>query len=171
MENHRLEFSWTILPCFILVGLRVPSLALLYKVEERVIPEVCVNSTGNQWYWSYSYSDLENVEYESFIVPADSITSGIFRLLDVDNKIVVPINVNTRISTTSNDVLHCMAVPSIGLKMDRVPGRLNSSIFNILIPGLYYGQCREICGANHSFIPVVVECTSTFNFLNWLNLF
>jgi len=122
---------------------------------------------GHQWYWSYEYSDFLNLEFDSFLKPY--LTSNNVRLLDVDNRITIPFNTQVRTLISSSDVLHSWTVPTLGIKVDAVPGRLNQLNFLITRPGLFYGQCSEICGANHSFIPIVIEAVNLKSFIKWVN--
>jgi len=123
---------------------------------------------GHQWYWSYEYSDFNNLEFDSYIIPSNEIRNKIFRLLDVDNRTVVPINSQVRTLISAADVLHSWTVPRIGIKADAVPGRLNQVNFYSNRPGVYFGQCSEICGANHSFIPIVLERVPSKIFIKWI---
>lgn len=167
LEGQDIETIWTILPAIILIFIALPSLRLLYLIEESFEPSITIKVIGHQWYWSYEYADFD-LNFDSFIIPQTEIDINSFRLLDVDNRLVIPFNVNTRFLITSADVIHAWTVPSLGIKVDAVPGRLNqlSSIANR--PGLFFGQCSEICGANHRFIPIALEITSINNFINWV---
>jgi cytochrome c oxidase subunit 2 len=127
-----------------------------------------IKTVGHQWYWSYEYSDFLNLEFDSYILPTEELNRGDFRLLDVDNRIVVPTETSVRLLITSADVIHSWAVPSLGIKTDAIPGRLNQIGFFIKYPGVYYGQCSEMCGANHSFIPIVLEAVAMKDFTSWL---
>nr|UZA61302.1 cytochrome c oxidase subunit 2 [Rhynchothorax sp. JZ-2022] len=165
MEEQQIETIWTLVPMFILMLITIPSLRILYLMEEIDNPLITVKSVGHQWYWSYEYSDFNNVEFDSFMLPQ---TESLVRLLEVDNRMVVPMNVTIRILTTSTDVIHSWTIPSLGVKMDSLPGRINQSMFNILRSGIYVGQCSEICGANHSFMPIVMESVNMIYFINWI---
>ena len=157
-EGHELERIWTLIPSLVLIFLALPSLHLLYVIEEFERSYITIKSTGHQWYWSYEYSDYEDIyDFDSYMLPTDSLLSGEFRLLEVDNRLILPWGVPTRILITAADVLHSWTVPRIGVKADAVPGRLNQLSITPLHPGVFYGQCSEICGANHSFIPIAVE--------------
>nr|YP_006665696.1 cytochrome c oxidase subunit II [Galba pervia]AEO51216.1 cytochrome c oxidase subunit 2 [Galba pervia] len=156
LEAQQLETIWTIIPALLLIWLALPSLRLLYLLDEQPSDGLVLKSTAHQWYWSYELP-FNNSSFDSYMVPLSDLDNGFFRLLEVDNRVTVPFDVNTSIITTSADVLHAFAIPSMGLKMDAVPGRLNSMNMFINFPGVYYGQCSEICGANHSFMPIVVE--------------
>lgn len=168
LEGQIIELIWTILPAITLIFIALPSLRLLYLLDELNNPLITIKSIGHQWYWRYEYSDFKNIEFDSYIIQEiDNINN--FRLLDVDNRIIIPINNNIRILITSTDVIHSWTVPSIGVKIDANPGRLNQSRFFINRPGIFFGQCSEICGANHRFIPIIIERISINNFINWIN--
>ena len=132
-------------------------------------PSMSVLAEGHQWYWSYEYSDFNSVEFDSYITPTNELKNNEFRLLDVDNRIVLPFNTQIRILVTAIDVIHSWTIPALGVKIDATPGRLNQSNFFINRSGLFYGQCSEICGANHSFIPIVIERTPINIFINWIS--
>nr|QHQ98549.1 cytochrome oxidase subunit 2 [Parasitus wangdunqingi] len=167
LEGQDIETIWTVLPAIMLIFIALPSLRLLYLMEESFEPSMTIKVIGHQWYWSYEYADF-NLNFDSFMIPQSEMDLNSFRLLDVDNRLVIPFNVNTRLLVTSADVIHAWTVPSLGVKVDAVPGRLNqlSTIANR--PGLFFGQCSEICGANHSFMPIALEVTSINNFMNWV---
>nr|AIL24450.1 cytochrome c oxidase subunit 2 [Bathydorus laniger] len=165
-ENTKLEIIWTTLPAIILTIIAYPSLKLLYATDEPIEPELTIKSIGNQWYWSYEYSDYENkqIEFTSYMIPTDELTKGNNRVLEVDNRLIIPINTNIRILITAADVLHSFTIPSLGIKADAIPGRLNQVNFLASRPGLFYGQCSELCGADHSFMPIVIESTNLKNY-------
>lgn len=165
-EGQIIEIIWTVLPIILLIYLVIPSLKILYLTDEIINPYLTVKVLGHQWYWSYEYSDFINLNFDSFI--EKNFDNKIFRLLDVDNRIILPINLNLRILLSSLDVIHSFTVPSIGVKVDCVPGRLNQININLNRPGLFYGQCSEICGVNHRFMPIVIERNSIDNFLEWI---
>nr|YP_009758641.1 cytochrome c oxidase subunit II [Eysarcoris guttigerus]QIN90459.1 cytochrome c oxidase subunit II [Eysarcoris guttigerus] len=169
LESQTIELIWTVLPAVTLIFIALPSLRLLYMIDEINNPSITLKVIGHQWFWSYEYSDFSNTEFDSYMKPMNDLDSQEIRLLDVDNRTVLPMNTQTRIMVTAADVLHSWAVPALGIKIDAVPGRLNQGAININRPGLMYGQCSEICGANHSFMPIVIESTTTKNFLNWIN--
>ena len=152
----------------------MPSLLLLYILDESIDSSLTLKVLGHQWYWSYEYTDFWSfseriqVEFDTYIVPVRELEFQIFRLLDVDNRTVIPFNVHIRILISSADVLHAWTVPSIGVKTDAVPGRLNQVKFISQRPGLFFGQCSEICGANHRFIPISLEVVKPDIFLNWV---
>nr|YP_010535651.1 cytochrome c oxidase subunit II [Alectorobius puertoricensis]UYB78537.1 cytochrome c oxidase subunit II [Alectorobius puertoricensis]UYB78550.1 cytochrome c oxidase subunit II [Alectorobius puertoricensis] len=170
MEGQEIEILWTIIPAIILIYIALPSLRLLYLMEEAFFPTMSMKIIGHQWYWSYEYSDF-NIEFDSFMLPSDSLNQSSFRLLDVDNRLIIPFNSNLRLLITSSDVIHSWTVPSLGVKVDAVPGRLNQISSQINRPGIFFGQCSEICGANHSFMPISMEITSIKNFFNWIKTF
>nr|NP_945203.1 cytochrome c oxidase subunit II [Alectorobius capensis]BAD03972.1 cytochrome oxidase II [Alectorobius capensis] len=170
MEGQEIEILWTIIPAIILIYIALPSLRLLYLMEESFSPSMSLKVIGHQWYWSYEYSDF-NIEFDSFMIPIDLLNKNSFRLLDVDNRLVVPFNSSLRLLITSNDVIHSRTIPSLGVKVDAVPGRLNQISTQVNRPGLFFGQCSEICGANHSFMPISMEITSIKNFFTWMKSF
>nr|QDI93857.1 cytochrome c oxidase subunit II [Tuxedo nicholi] len=169
LESEAIELIWTILPAVILMFIALPSLKILYLMDEINNPLITIKAVGHQWYWSYEYSDVKNIEMESYMKPSNSLDEEEFRLLEVDNRIILPMNSTIRILVTSSDVIHSWTIPSLGVKIDGTPGRLNQGTLNIKRPGLMYGQCSEICGANHSFMPIVVEAISINQFMNWIS--
>lgn len=169
LENQTIEIIWTILPAIILIFTVLPSLRLLYLLDEVNTPRLTLKAIGHQWYWSYEYSDFFQTDFDSYIVAEADLPIEGFRLLDVDNRTVLPINTQIRVLVTATDVIHSWTVPALGVKADAIPGRLNQLRFRIRRPGLFYGQCSEICGSNHSFIPIVVESVSVKSFLNWIS--
>nr|ARH54054.1 cytochrome c oxidase subunit 2 [Agabus uliginosus] len=168
LEGQTIEVIWTILPAIILVFIALPSLRLLYLLDEISNPWLTLKSIGHQWYWSYEYSDFKKLEFDSYMIPTNELMNNGFRLLDVDNRIVLPFNSQIRILVSAMDVLHSWTIPALGVKIDATPGRLNQTNFFINRSGLFYGQCSEICGANHSFMPIVVESVPTNIFINWI---
>nr|YP_008854824.1 cytochrome c oxidase subunit II [Cherax glaber]AHA59406.1 cytochrome c oxidase subunit 2 [Cherax glaber] len=169
LENQEIEIIWTILPAIILIFIAMPSLRLLYLLDETNNSSITIKTIGHQWYWSYEYSDFLNIEFDSYMTPYDKETNSNFRLLDVDNRVPVPFNTQIRLIISAADVIHSWTVPSLGVKADAVPGRLNQISFMVNRPGLFYGQCSEICGANHSFMPILIESVSVDSFLNWIS--
>nr|ABE47670.1 cytochrome c oxidase II [Hypochrysops miskini] len=167
LEGQMIELIWTILPAITLIFIALPSLRLLYLLDELNNPLITIKSIGHQWYWSYEYSDFKNIEFDSYMIQENNNNN--FRLLDVDNRIIIPMNNNIRMLITATDVIHSWTVPAIGVKVDANPGRLNQSSFFINRPGIFFGQCSEICGANHSFMPIMIESISIKNFINWIN--
>lgn len=167
-EAQEIETIWTILPAIILLFLALPSLRILYLMDEVSSPSVTIKAIGHQWYWRYEYSDFINVSFDSYITPTDDLQEGQFRLLEVDNRAIFPYNSEIRILVTAADVIHAWTIPSLGIKADAIPGRLNQLGFIANRPGVFYGQCSEICGANHSFIPIAIEIVDHKSFINWL---
>nr|QRV62445.1 cytochrome c oxidase subunit 2 [Heterosternuta allegheniana] len=169
LEGQTIEVIWTILPAIILIFIALPSLRLLYLLDEISNPWLTLKSIGHQWYWSYEYSDFKKLEFDSYMIPSNELKINEFRLLDVDNRVILPFNSQIRILVSAMDVLHSWTIPSLGVKIDATPGRLNQTNFFMNRPGLFYGQCSEICGANHSFMPIVIESTPTNIFINWIS--
>nr|YP_009675549.1 cytochrome c oxidase subunit II [Glyptelasma annandalei]QDD68300.1 cytochrome c oxidase subunit 2 [Glyptelasma annandalei] len=169
MQGNIIEIIWTFIPALLLISIALPSLHLLYLMDEYDNPSITIKSMGHQWYWSYEYSDFLNLEFESYMIPTKELNQSQFRLIEVDNRMVVPINAYIRILVSSTDVIHSWTVPALSMKADAVPGRLNQLTFLVNRPGLFFGQCSEICGANHSFMPIVVEATTLPTFLNWVS--
>jgi len=167
-HNVLVEVIWTVIPVAILVVIAVPSFKLLYK--EDVLPKIdmTVKATGNQWYWSYEYPDVDGVSFDSNLVKKDEIQPGQTYLLSVDNPMIVPVNKNIRVITTAADVIHSFTVPAFGFKIDAVPGRLNEAWFRAEKPGIYYGQCSELCGKDHAFMPIEVHVLAQQDFDAWV---
>jgi len=169
-----LEVVWTIVPALVLLLIAIPSFALLYSMDELIDPTITLKAVGHQWYWSYEFSDYatleggESLNYDSYMIPEDDLTGGNLRLLEVDNRVVLPVKTHIRVLVTSADVLHSWAVPSFGVKVDACPGRLNQTSVFIKREGTYFGQCSEICGVNHGFMPIVVEAVSLDNYVTWI---
>nr|AQP27220.1 cytochrome c oxidase subunit 2 [Apicotermitinae gen. A sp. TB-2017] len=168
LEGQMIETVWTIAPAIILVFIAMPSLRLLYLMDEIHNPVLTLKTVGHQWYWSYEYSDFTKLEFDSYMVQQEDLQANTFRLLDTDNRVILPMNSPIRMIVTAADVLHSWTVPSLGVKTDATPGRLNQVSFSINRPGILYGQCSEICGANHSFMPITIESVSTNQFINWV---
>nr|UNZ93967.1 cytochrome c oxidase subunit II [Lepas anatifera] len=171
LQGNLIEIIWTFIPALLLIFIALPSLHLLYLLDEYDNPSITIKSLGHQWYWSYEYSDFLNLEFDSYMLPTNDLDMNQFRLIEVDNRMVVPINSYIRILVSSTDVIHSWTVPALSVKADAVPGRLNQLTFLVNRPGLFFGQCSEICGANHSFMPIVVEAVTMNSFLNWINNF
>nr|ALO76914.1 cytochrome c oxidase subunit 2 [Pterostichinae sp. CYR01] len=169
LEGQTIEVIWTILPAITLVFIALPSLRLLYLLDEVSNPSITLKSIGHQWYWSYEYSDFKKLEFDSYMIPSNELEKSMFRLLDVDNRIILPFNAQIRIIVTAMDVIHSWTMPALGVKIDATPGRLNQTNFFMNRSGLFYGQCSEICGANHSFMPIVIESVPTNIFIKWLS--
>nr|YP_009311999.1 cytochrome c oxidase subunit II [Onychostoma meridionale]BAV71266.1 cytochrome c oxidase subunit II [Onychostoma meridionale] len=167
LDSQEIEIVWTILPAVILVLIALPSLRILYLMDEINDPHLTIKAMGHQWYWSYEYTDYENLNFDAYMVPTQDLTPGQFRLLETDHRMVIPVESPIRILVSAEDVLHSWAVPSMGVKMDAVPGRLNQTALLASRPGVYYGQCSEICGANHSFMPIVIETVPLPYFETW----
>lgn len=170
-----LEVVWTIVPAIILFFISIPSFALLYSMDEMVDPSLTLKVIGHQWYWSYEYSDVksstsnfEGVNFDSYMIAEEDLALGTFRLLEVDNRVILPVNTNIRVLVTAADVLHSWAIPSFGIKVDACPGRLNQTSLFIKREGVFYGQCSEICGTHHGFMPICVEAVDTPTYKEWL---
>nr|UZI00046.1 cytochrome c oxidase subunit 2 [Andricus mairei]UZI00098.1 cytochrome c oxidase subunit 2 [Andricus mairei]UZN92489.1 cytochrome c oxidase subunit 2 [Andricus mairei]UZN92515.1 cytochrome c oxidase subunit 2 [Andricus mairei] len=168
IENQMIEIVWTLFPIYVLILMSIPSLKILYLSDEMYSPIMSIKSVGHQWYWSYEIPDFKNVNFESFML-SDFDNLDSFRLLDVDNRLVLPMNLQIRMLVSSDDVIHSFTIPSMGIKVDGMPGRINQLNLFINRPGVFFGQCSEICGANHSFMPIVIESTNLKMFLNWIN--
>lgn len=153
-ENHQLETVWTFLPFVLLIFIVIPSLTSLYMLDTCLFCGMTIRIIGHQWYWRYFYKDLKEFFFDSYILPADDSS---IRLLDVDNRLVIPTYMPVRFLVSSSDVLHSWTIPSFGVKIDAVPGRINQFCFSSKRSGVFFGQCSEICGANHRFIPIVIE--------------
>nr|UFK29017.1 cytochrome c oxidase subunit II [Moina macrocopa]BDH80285.1 cytochrome c oxidase subunit 2 [Moina macrocopa] len=168
LDGQMIEIIWTVLPAVILIILALPSLRLLYLIDETTEPSLTLKTVGHQWYWSYEYSDFNDIEFDSYMVPSNSLNEGDIRLLEVDNRVILPYLTQVRLLVSAADVIHSWTIPSMGVKADAIPGRLNQ--LNLLFnrPGVFYGQCSEICGANHSFMPISVEAINPKDFLNWI---
>nr|AYP72687.1 cytochrome c oxidase subunit II [Chrysodinopsis sp. EMHAU-1507081] len=168
LEGQTIEIIWTILPAITLIFIAIPSLRLIYILDEINNPAITVKIIGHQWYWTYEYSDFKNIEFDSYMISSESNKNYEFRLLDVDNRMVIPSNSQVRILVTAADVIHSWTVPSLGIKLDATPGRLNQASLFCNRSGLFYGQCSEICGTNHSFMPIIVESVLPKYFINWI---
>ena len=169
-----IELVWTITPALVLMLIAHPSFALLYVLDEVISPSITIKAVGHQWYWSYEYTDYETasgdpIEFDSYMIPETDLEKGQLRLLDVDNSMKIPVDTHIRIVVQSTDVLHDFAVPSLGVKIDAVPGRLNQVSVNSEREGIFYGQCSEICGTLHGFMPIKVESLNLYDYLIWLN--
>jgi cytochrome c oxidase subunit 2 len=167
-HNTVIELLWTVIPVLILVLIAIPSFKLMYYMD-RVPPDaMTIRVTGHQWYWTYTYPDEKNLSFDSNIIPTADLKPGQTRLLDVNNPLVVPVNTNIRVLVTSTDVIHSWFIPSFGVQEYAVIGRLNHSWFNVERPGAYYGECNQICGLNHSFMPIKVVAVTKDAFQRWL---
>lgn len=175
--NHStiIEFIWTIIPALILILIAIPSFKLLYSLEadDLIKPIVTLKVIGNQWYWSYEISDIENlnINFDSYTKSEEDLELGELRLLDVDNRVLLPINTPIRLLITGNDVIHSFSISSLGIKTDAIPGRLNHAALYLLRNGVYYGQCQELCGASHHQMSIVIEGVSLKDYIKWLGTF
>lgn len=182
-HSSLLEIVWTIIPAIILLIIAVPSFSLLYSMDEIVDPKLTVKVIGHQWYWSYEYSDYmvnikkdkdilaKNIIFESYMIPTNDLSkkTAPFRLLETDNRLVLPTKTHIRVLVTSADVIHSWAIPAFGVKIDATPGRLSQISLFIKRPGIYYGQCSEICGINHGFMPIVVKAVALKKYRAWMS--
>ncbi len=167
-HNTVIEIIWTVVPAIILIIIAVPSLKLLYYEADTSNSAMTIKATGNQWFWTYEYPDQGDFTFDSVLVKAANLKPGEHRLLAVDNHVVVPVGEKIRVLTTSNDVIHSWAVPAFGVKMDAVPGRINATWFEATKEGTFYGQCSELCGKDHAFMPIVVDVVSKEAFKQWV---
>lgn len=168
-----IETAWTVIPSFILIIIAIPSFALLFSIDEIVDPAVTLKSIRHQWYWSYEYSDYNSedsssINFDSYMIPEDDLDSRQLRLLEVDNRVVLPVQTHIRVIISAADVLHSWAIPSLGVKCDAVPRRLNQASFYLQRERVFYRQCSELCGTNHRFIPIVIEVVSLDTYTNWI---
>jgi cytochrome c oxidase subunit 2 len=174
-HSNELEIGWTVIPAIILLFLAVPSFSLLYSLDESINPSLTLKVVGHQWYWSYEYSDFwsqfncESLSFDSYMIEDDEVIKGRFRTLEVDNRVVIPTRVHIRVLVTSADVLHSWAVPSLGVKIDACPGRLSQVSLYAQRKAMYFGQCSEICGINHGFMPIVLMAVPRTKFYRWLS--
>ena len=166
-HNVTVEILWTLIPCLILIVMAVPSFKILYKQDTIPKADVTVKAIGYQWYWGYEYPD-ENIIFESYMIEEEDLKENQPRLLAVDNEVVVPVNKVIKVLITANDVLHAWALPSFGVKRDAVPGRINETWFKAEKIGTYYGQCSELCGIKHAFMPITVRVVSEEDYQDWL---
>jgi cytochrome c oxidase subunit 2 len=168
-HNTLLEVAWTVVPVIILVGIAIPSFRLLFFQLNTPAADLTVKATGKQWYWTYTYPDNGQIEFDSLMVrDTTKLKPGQPRLLGVDNEMVVPVNKTVRVLTTGAEVIHAFAVPSFGIKIDAIPGRVNETWFKATREGVYYGQCSELCGKDHAFMPIAVRVVSEQAFNTWL---
>jgi cytochrome c oxidase subunit 2 len=166
-HNTPLEVIWTVVPVIILVLIAIPSFRLLFTELDVPKPDVTIKATGKQWYWSYNYPDNGNFEFDSLLVPEKKLKPGEPRLLTVDNELVVPVNKVVHVLVTGADVIHAFAIPSFGIKIDAVPGRMNETWFKATHEGTYHGQCSELCGKDHGFMPITVRVANDADFSAW----
>jgi cytochrome c oxidase subunit II len=167
-HNTLIEIAWTLIPIMILMFIAVPSFKLLFLQLNVPAADLTVKATGKQWYWSYSYPDNGDFEFDSLMLKEGERKEGQPRLLAVDNEMVVPVNKTVRVITTGADVIHSFAVPSFGIKIDAIPGRINETWFTATREGIYYGQCSELCGKDHAFMPIAVHVVSEQAFSAWV---
>jgi cytochrome c oxidase subunit II len=167
-HNVAIEVLWTLIPCLILIVMAVPSFKILYKQDTIPKAEVTIKAVGYQWYWGYEYPD-ENIIFESYMIKEEDLKEDQPRLLTVDNEVIVPVNKVIKVLITANDVLHAWALPSFGVKRDAVPGRINETWFKAEKVGTYYGQCSELCGIQHAFMPITVKVVSEEEYAEWLS--
>lgn len=167
-HNTLLEVVWTAVPVIILFIIAVPSFKLLFYMDRTAEPEMTLKVTGYQWYWGYEYPDQDGINFLSYMIPDDEIKEGQKRLLETDTVVVLPVDTNIQILVTAADVLHSWAVPALGLKTDAVPGRFNETWVRITKPGKYYGQCSEICGTGHAYMPITIQAVPKEEFEQWL---
>jgi len=163
-----LEVIWTAVPVLILVIIAIPSFRLLYYMDVTPETDMTIKATGRQWYWTYEYPDHGGFSFDAFMLEEDQLEEGQRRLLETDNRVIVPTNTDIRVQVTASDVLHSWAMPSLGIKIDAVPGRLNEVWINVDEPGTYYGQCSELCGVRHGFMPITLEARAPEEFEAWV---
>jgi cytochrome c oxidase subunit 2 len=167
-HNVTVEILWTLIPCLILIVMAVPSFKILYKQDTIPKADLTIKAVGYQWYWGYEYPD-ENIIFDSYMIEEKDLTADQPRLLSVDNEVVVPVNKVVKVLITANDVLHAWALPAFGVKRDAVPGRINETWFKAEKEGTYYGQCSELCGIKHAFMPITVKVVSEEDYQEWLS--
>ncbi|TNE40939.1 MAG: cytochrome c oxidase subunit II [Alphaproteobacteria bacterium] len=167
-HNTLIEIIWTVVPIMILIVIMIPSLKLLFYVDKIEKPDMTIKAIGYQWYWGYDYVDADDLSFEAVLVEQGDLKPGQPRLLTTDNALVLPIDTNIRVLVTSEDVIHSWAMPSLGVKMDAVPGRLNETWLRIEKEGMYYGQCSELCGMRHGFMPIMIKAVSKEEYKKWL---
>ena len=167
-HNTVVEILWTVIPVVLLIIIAIPSFRLLYVSETIPKADLTIKATGNQWYWSYEYPDYENIVFDANMLNDDELSDPKLRLLETDTQIVVPVNKVVKLQITSNDVLHAWTIPAFGVKMDAVPGKLNETWFKANQEGIFYGQCSELCGPKHAFMPINVKVVSEKEFEDWI---
>nr|CCI69331.1 cytochrome oxidase subunit 2 [Metacrangonyx sp. 3 ssp. 1 MDMBR-2012] len=167
-QEQTIETVWTVVPIFILLMIALPSLRVLYFLDDSFDSYMTMKVMGRQWYWSYEYTCVNNLSFDSYMIPTSELNKDGFRLLETDNSLVIPVNTQIRMIVSAADVIHAWTMPSLGLKVDAVPGRLNQISFMMSRCGIFYGQCSEICGANHSFMPIKLESVPMKYFISWL---
>ena len=167
-HNTVLEVLWTAVPIMILVVIAVPSFKLLYYQDKAVDAEMTIKAVGHQWYWSYEYPDHGDFTFDSLMIPEDELAPGEPRLLATDTQVVVPVDTTVRLLTTADDVIHSWAIPAFGVKIDSIPGRVSETWFRAERTGIFYGQCSELCGAYHGYMPIMVEVVTAEEFAAWV---
>lgn len=167
-HNTLIEVLWTVIPVIILVGIAVPSFKLLYFADRIEEADMTIKAIGRQWYWSYEYPDHGNFTFDAYLVAEEDLQEGQVRLLDTDNPVVLPVDTNIRVLVTASDVLHNFAMPSFGVKLDGVPGRINETWFRITRTGTFYGQCSELCGTGHAYMPITIKAVTPEAFEDWV---
>lgn len=167
-HNSLVEVLWTVIPVIILVAVAIPSFRLLYFMDRTSEAEMTIKAIGHQWYWTYEYPDLgEDISFDAVMLQEDELSEGQIRLLETDESVVVPVDTNIRLLVTADDVIHAWTIPSFGIKIDAVPGRINEGWFRVDAEGTYYGQCSELCGRDHAFMPIRVEAVSKEAYAEW----
>lgn len=167
-HNTLIEVLWTAVPVIILVLIAIPSLKQLYYLDKIESPDMTLKAVGHQWYWTHVYPDYDDYEFDSILVEDEDLKPGEPRLLTTDEAVVLPVETNIRLLVTADDVIHSWAIPSFGVKRDAVPGRINETWFRINEPGMYYGQCSELCGVRHGFMPIMIRAVSKEEFDAWI---
>lgn len=167
-HNTVVEVIWTVVPVLILVAIAIPSFRLLYYTHKVEDAEMTLKAVGHQWYWSYEYPDHGGFTFDAILVPEEELEPGQHRLLETDNTVVLPVDTNIRLITTASDVLHAWAIPAFGVKLDSIPGRANEIWFRITREGTFYGQCSELCGIGHAYMPIKVQAVSREAFADWV---
>ena len=168
-HNSLIEVLWTVIPVIALVAIAIPSFRLLYFMDRTDEAEMTIKAIGHQWYWTYEYPDLgEDISFDAVMLTEDELEEGQLRLLETDESVVVPIDTNIRLLVTADDVIHAWTIPSFGIKIDAVPGRINEGWFRVDAVGIYYGQCSELCGRDHGFMPIRVEAVSKEDYAEWV---
>jgi cytochrome c oxidase subunit 2 len=167
-HNVLIEVLWTAIPVILLTIIAIPTFKIIYFANEVPEAEFTLKVVGHQWYWSYEYPDNGGVAFDSYMIQDKDLQAGQKRLLDVDNRVVIPVDTIVRIQVTGADVIHSFAVPAFGIKIDAIPGRVNETWVKVDRPGVYYGQCSELCGANHAFMPIAIQVVTKEEFQSWL---
>ena len=167
-HNTLVEVVWTMVPVMILIVIAIPSFKLLYFQDRAVDPEMTIKAIGNQWYWTYEYPDYDGLTFDALMIADEDIGEDQFRLLETDNRVVVPVDTSIQVLVTASDVIHAWTIPAFGIKIDAVPGRMNETWFKAEREGVFYGQCSELCGAYHGFMPITVEVVSKDAFAAWV---